>query len=103
MPWVDFGQDVAAILVGDCIREGNRFVVNGRVYTLESGGRLFPSSGDGLVRLGRGAYRALGMYNDEGVTEAAEMKLDRAGIREDERQVARQIWQALQVWRQEHG
>jgi hypothetical protein len=43
------------------------------------------------------------MYNDWGLTEIAEVRLAQARIREDERAVARQIWRALHIWRQEHG
>ena len=103
LPSVDFGGDLADILAGRAIRDGNRFEVNGRIYVLEGEGRLYPQSGDGLIQLGRGAYRALGMYNDWGLTGEAEVRLDRARVREDERPIARQIWLALQVWRQEHG
>jgi hypothetical protein len=103
MPWVDFGQDRADILAGRCVRDGNRFRVNGREYMLEGGGRLFPIAGDGLYQLGRGAYRALGRYNEGGLTDAVETQLDQLNIRQEERQVARLIWRALQGWRQERG
>ena len=103
MPWVDFGQDLAAILAGRAVRDGNRFDVNGRAYMLEGEGRLCPLSGEGLIQLGRGAYRALGIYNAWGLTNEAEIRVGRARIQEGERQVARQIWLALQVWQQEHG
>jgi hypothetical protein len=59
--------------------------------------------GEGLFQIGRGAYRALGMYDAWGLTEIAEVRMDQARIREDERAVARQIWRALHIWRQEHG
>jgi hypothetical protein len=98
MPWVDFGQDLAAILAGLAIRNGNRFIVNGREYLLEGGGRLCPVSGEGLIQLGRGAYRALGWYNDLGMIAAAEEQLDRREIDEVERQRARVVWRALQSW-----
>lgn len=98
MPWVNFGQDLAAILAGHAVRNGNRFRVNGREYMLEGGGRLYPVSGDGLVQLGRGAYQALGLYNDIGLTEMAETQLDLAKVREDERAMARAVWRALQAW-----
>jgi hypothetical protein len=103
MPWVDFGQDLTDILAGLGIRDGNRFEVNGRSYVMEGEGRLCPLSGDGLIQLGRGAYRALGMYNDWGLTETAEVRVDRARIQEGDRQAARQIWLGLHTWRQEHG
>jgi hypothetical protein len=98
MPWVDFGQDLSAILAGDCIRHGNRFIVNEREYVLEGGGRLFPVSGAGLIQLGRGAYTALGRYNDLGVTEEVEAQLELDEVDEAERERAREVWRALRVW-----
>jgi len=103
MPWVDFGQDIVAILAGNGIRHGNRFVVNEREYVLEGGGRLFPVSGEGLIQLGRGAYIALGWYNDLGVTGAVEGQLQRNGVYEAERARARDVWRVLQAWRQRQG
>ena len=101
MPWVSFDDDVAAIRAGRAVRDGNRFVVNGREYVLEGEGRLYPTSGAGLYRLGRGAYRALARYNEEGMTLEVEVQLDRDLIREEERVVAREVWRALQEWRRE--
>jgi hypothetical protein len=103
MPWVDFGADLAAILSGRAIRNGNHFLINGREYLLEGEGRLCPIAGEGFIPLGRGAYRALGMYNTWGLTEFAEARVDRARILEGEREVARQLWRLLQDWQQEHG
>jgi hypothetical protein len=100
MPWVDFGQDMMAILAGDCVRDGNRFIVNGREYVLEGGGRLCPVSGSGFVQLGRGAYYALGLYNELGLTDSAEVQLHLDRIHEAEREHARQVWRAIQAWRQ---
>jgi hypothetical protein len=99
MPWVDFGQDVAAILNGSGLRNGNHFIVNEREYFIEGGGRLCPVSGSGLVQLGRDAYYALGWYNDLGLTEAVEAQLDRDRVFEAERERARDVWRALQAWR----
>ena len=55
MPWVDFGQDLADILAGRCMRDGNRVSVNGRLYVLEGSGRLFPLTGEAgpLHQMGR--------------------------------------------------
>ncbi len=100
MPWVDFGRDVAAILAGEGIRNGNRFTVNGREYVLEGGGRLFPVSGDGLYRLGRGAYRALGLYNVRGLDASVEFELERRNVHQAERRAAQMIWRELQAWRE---
>lgn len=99
MPWVDFGQDLAAILAGRSMRDGNVFRVNGREYVLEGDGRLIPVYGDGLYQLGRGAYRALGLYNSEGLMESVEAQLDRELILEDERRIARTVWLEIQAWR----
>jgi hypothetical protein len=101
MPWVDFGKDLADILAGRATRNGNHFTVNGREYVLEGGGRLCPVSGVGFVQLGRAAYRALALYNDLGMTTAVEAQLDRDKIDETERERARDVWRALQAWRQE--
>jgi hypothetical protein len=103
MPWVDFGRDFAAIRAGQCVRDGNRFSVHDREYVMEGDGRLFPTTGEGLYRIGRGAYRALGRYNEGGLTDAVETQLDQMDVHEDERQEARHIWRALQAWRQERG
>ena len=67
---------------------------------MEGSGRLYPTSGEGLYQLGRGAYVALGWYNQAGLTAAAEAELDHNQIIESERERAREIWSALQEWRQ---
>src|SRR5262245_43883316 len=100
MPWVSFEEDRLAILAGHGARDGNRFLVNEREYILEGGGRLFPVAGSGLVQLGRGAYRALGLYNDSGLVEHVERQLDLELIAESERAAARRVWRALDTWRQ---
>ena len=56
---------------------------------MEGDGRLIPIWGDGLVLLGRGAYRALGQYNVTGLTATSELQLDRDLVREEEREAAR--------------
>jgi len=103
MPWVDFGLDIITILAGAGIRHGNRFIVKGREYVLEGGGRLIPIAGEGLVPLGRGVYRALGQYNETGLTVASELQLDRDLVREEEREVARQVRRALEEWELRQG
>jgi hypothetical protein len=100
MPWVDFGEDLRQILAGQAVRDGNRFTVNGRTYLLEGGGRLCPVSGDGFTQLGRGGYRALGLYNGYGLSACAETQLDQERVREDEREAARDVWRSLHAWRQ---
>ena len=37
----------------------DRYVINGRSYCVESGGRVFPDSGPGIVKLDRNEYAAL--------------------------------------------
>jgi hypothetical protein len=103
MPWVSFEEDRVAILAGQAVRQGNRFVVHSREYVLEGGGRLMPVAGPGLVQLGRGAYRALGLYNTLGLTEEAERQLDLELIVESEREAALRVWRALDAWRQGQG
>jgi len=99
MPWVDFDQDIAAIRARRCSRDGNRFIVDRREYVMEGSGRLYPTSGEALYQLGRGAYVALGWYNQAGLTASVETQLDHDQIIEDERERAREIWRALQEWR----
>ena len=65
---------------------------------MEGDGRLIPIAGDGLVTLGRGAYRALGQYNVTGLTAASELQLDLDLVREDEREAARRVRRALDAW-----
>jgi hypothetical protein len=103
MPWVNFNDDLADIRTGRCVRDGNRFVVNGREYVMEGDGRLFPTTGEGLHQLGRGAYIALGWYNQHGVTPAVEAQLDRERVTENERVRALAIWRAIRDWRQRRG
>lgn len=100
MPWVDFNHDLADIRASRCVRDGNRFVVSGREYVMEGDGRLFPTTGEGLHQLGRGAYRALAWYNSYGLTAAVEDQLVQDLVTEDERERAREIWRTLQDWRQ---
>ncbi|MFN8637588.1 MAG: hypothetical protein U0893_27360 [Chloroflexota bacterium] len=103
MPWVDFAEDLRLIRAGECVRDGNRFVVNGREYVMEGNGRLFPTSGDGFIQLTRKAYLALGWYNQFGVTSTVEARIVLERVTEDERRQARLIWQIVQEWRRRQG
>jgi hypothetical protein len=91
MPWVDVMADVEDIRAGRAIRTGNRFVVNHRTYILEPGRRLFPRDGDGFYQLGRGAYRALALYNDSVPGVDVEVMLDLEQIPIQERELARRL------------
>jgi len=99
MPWVDVFADVQAIRAGLAIRDGNAFTVNGRVYVLEPGGRLFPREGDGLHRLTRGGYRALALYNDPELGMDPERMLDLEEVAEEDREIARRLKREIDDWR----
>ena len=45
-------------------------------------------------------YSALGWYNDLGLTQTVEAQLERDEVGEAEREHAREVWRALQAWRQ---
>lgn len=99
-PAVDVLADVAGINRGEAIRRGEFFLLpSGRLYGQEGSGRLYPIDGPGLHRLGRGAYRALGVYNEFGLSGQAEGLLDRRGIVQEEREAARRAWRAGQEGR----
>ena len=54
-------QDVREIAAGDAFWDTatQRYQVNGRSYGVEPGGRVFPDSGAGMVKLDRNEYAAL--------------------------------------------
>jgi hypothetical protein len=95
--WVDVAADVGAINAGWARRQGDQFLVNGRLYGLEPNGRIYPISGAGVHQLGRGAFNALGVYNQFGRSERAEEILDLMRIGTEERE------QALRAWESERG
>jgi hypothetical protein len=99
MPWVDVAADVGAIRAGLAIRDGNRFVVNDRTYVLESGGRLYPVTGEGFHRLTRAQYRALALYNDVDLRMDPDRMLDLEGVTGEDRVVARHLKRAIDEWR----
>jgi hypothetical protein len=70
-PWVDVEADVAAINRGAATYANERYTINGRVYGVHAGRRLFPVSGAGFIQLSRTAYRILGVYNQFGDTPEA--------------------------------
>jgi len=93
-PWVDVAGDVRDINGGHGIRSGNTVSVNGRLYGIKPSAVLYPLSGPGFIPLDCGAYKALGYYNDYGITDLAEEKLNQASITSQSREQARQVWEA---------
>ena len=91
-PWVDVEADLAAITAGHALRQGDRLVVNGRTYGVKPSGGLYPITGPGFHQLGRGAFRALGVYNMLGATREADIILDRMKVRPEERLAGFKAW-----------
>ena len=87
-------NDVRAINDGQGINVGNTASIHGRLYGIKPTALLYPISGDGFILIDRGAYIALGYYNDLGVTDLAEERLDQARITQQSRQIARQVLEA---------
>jgi hypothetical protein len=90
-PWVDVTSDVWAINAGRGIRIGNTVTIDRRTYGIEPTATLYPISGPGFVSLDRGAYKALGYYNDYGFTDFAETEMDRNLISSQSRERARLV------------
>jgi len=95
--WVDVPGDVDAINAGQGVRVGNTVSINERVYGMKPTGLLYPISGNGFVFLDRGAYSALGYYNEFGVTDLAEQRMDRSRITTQSRERARQVLETGEV------
>ena len=89
--WVDMEADLAAINRGEGRRSGDDYEVNGRVYRQKPNGGSFPLQGPGVHPLGRAAYRALGVYNAFGETDAAEAELDRLRINDAPLRLTRSV------------
>jgi hypothetical protein len=86
--------DIDAINRGEAKRGGRRWTVHGRTYEVDDFGHSWPVAGPGVYALDRGAFLALGIYNEFGVTEAAERLLNREGVAEEARTRARHVWRA---------
>ena len=69
-PGVDVAGDVADINAGKATRVGENWVVNGRTYGVHDG-TLYPIEGPGFYKLTRGAFKALGVFNEFGNTPRA--------------------------------
>lgn len=95
-PWVDVAGDVASINAGRAIRTGDRFLINERRYHQEANGTLYPVDGVGFHQLDRGAFRALGVYNEFGLTARAEEILRLRQIAPEARQRGRAVHELLQ-------
>lgn len=94
-PRVNVAVDVAAINNGVATRIGGNFLINGRTYGVHNG-TLYPISGTGFYTLDRGAFKALGVYNQFGNTPRAAEILDKMGISDNTRQQALNAWQVGQ-------
>lgn len=95
-PWVDMVADTHAINEGRAVHDGNTYRVNGRTYGAKISGaksRLYPISGQGVHRLSRNEFKALGVYNDLGISPRVELILARMGISIAEQYRVRTLWQ----------
>jgi hypothetical protein len=70
--------------------------VNGRRYQQEANATLYPVDGVGRHRLDRGAFRALGVHNEFGLTVRAEEILGLRQIEPAARQRGRAVYELLQ-------
>jgi hypothetical protein len=93
-PTVDVTADVGAINRGEALRRGDTYSINGRTYRLEPTGRLYPIAGSGIHPLSRDAFKALGVYNQFGLSPRAEEILDQMGKLPVDRAAARAAWHA---------
>lgn len=59
LPGDDVEGDVRAINDGLAVRNGASFTVNGRTYTQEPNGALYPDHGEGFISLDRSTMQAL--------------------------------------------
>ena len=91
-PWVNVRGDIDAINRGEAERHGGVFTVNGRTYGVDPNGTAFPMFGPGIHELDRGAYRALGVYNQFGLAPRAEQVLDLERITPEQRRRALTAW-----------
>lgn len=90
-PSVDVAGDVAGIRSGQGTVQGNTISINGRTYGYHDG-VLYPMSGDGFYTLDRGAFKAIGVYNQFGNVARAETILDNMGVDAATRQQALNVW-----------
>lgn len=91
-PWVDMAADITAINRGEGVRRGDTWTVHARSYRVERDGHSYPLAGPGLHTLDRRAFLALAIYNERGLTPAAERQLDYEDIDAESRRVAQRLW-----------
>jgi RHS repeat-associated protein len=92
---VDIAKDIEAINKGLARRIQGNFEINGRLYGVHDGA-LYPISGPGFHSLDRGAFKALGVYNELGNTAEATAMLDRMKIGESARAAGLRVWEIIQ-------
>lgn len=100
-PRVDVKADIAAMKEGHAqmgrTASGEvSYTVNGRTYGVHPNGTLYPLRGDGIHTLDRGAFKALGVYNQFGNTPRAAQILDSMRIGPAERMNALDVWKTYQ-------
>jgi hypothetical protein len=87
-------SDVDGINRGEAVRTGDTYSINGRTYRVKPDGKAFPVSGLGVHQLDRGGFRALGVYNVHGVTDAADRILDAMNMTPAARAAGRAAYEA---------
>jgi hypothetical protein len=90
---VDMQADIEAINRGEATRAGDLWTIRGRTYCVDARGHAWPVSGPGLYILDRRAFLALAVYNEHGLTDAAERLLDLEGVPDIARAAGRRVWQ----------
>ncbi len=91
---VDMQADIDGINRGEATKSGDLWTINGRAYHIEPSGHSWPVSGPGVFPLDRGAFLALGIYNEHGLSQTAERILDLERVSQTARAEARRVWQA---------
>lgn len=95
--WVDTQADMEAINAGMGVYDpGTQWIrVNGRTYGIHDSGRAYPVSGEGIIEVSRGAYKALLiMRRYNGVNDRSERQLSR------EKGITTEEWtEAIRIWR----
>jgi hypothetical protein len=99
MPHVDVQADIDGINAGRAVRNGNDYEINGRTYRVE-GGHAYPVSGDGVVEMDRGSYRALQlMIQGGGNTPEVMLQLQREKIDPAQVSLAEQVFSSHKTQR----
>ena len=91
---VDMAVDIEAINRGEGIRVGEHWTVHRRTYHVDATGHAWPVSSPGVYVLDRAAFLALGIYNEDGLSDVAEALLDLERIGAAARSEARKVWRA---------